>query len=94
MPDPGLSSALFWSWGLLYPLFTNAFEQHGSGLVIRVLGDQLAAEGLGEDGLGELVDKLFCLFVPRLDLIGLFEKRLDPADDFLLFGERGKGKLI
>ena len=51
----GLAGALAGSLGLGGGLAggADALEEDAGGLVGGVLGDELAAEGLGEDGLGE-----------------------------------------
>ncbi|MCK7515376.1 MAG: hypothetical protein MZV70_72925 [Desulfobacterales bacterium] len=49
------------------------------------MGYELAAEGLGKDGLGELVDVGFGLGVAFFDPIGKGEEGFDAADDFVLF---------
>lgn len=53
----------------------------------RLGRDELAAEGFGEDGLGELVGALGCGFDPLLERIGEFEEGFDPPDDFPFFVE-------
>ena len=54
-----------------------------------VLGNEFAAEGFSEDGLGEFVHVRFGLFVAGFDLVSQGEEFVDSADDFFLFGERG-----
>jgi hypothetical protein len=53
-------------------------------------GDELAAEGFGEDGLGESVDVAASQLVAGFEFVGDGEESVDAADDFLLLGERWK----
>ncbi|KYF81263.1 hypothetical protein BE11_39130 [Sorangium cellulosum] len=41
---------------VLLALGPEALEEDGGGLVVRVLGDELAAEGFGEDGAIQIAD--------------------------------------
>ncbi|OIP92459.1 MAG: hypothetical protein AUK24_01500 [Syntrophaceae bacterium CG2_30_49_12] len=59
----------------------DALQQGGGGFVVWVLGDEFAAEGIGEDGLGEFVNVCFCLLVTRLDLVSDFEEGFDTTGD-------------
>jgi len=68
----------------LPPLFFDAFEQNRGGFVVGVLGHELAAEGLGEDGLGELVYVGLGLEIAFLNTVGVLEDGLDIVDDSLL----------
>ena len=52
-----------------------------------VAEDQFATEGLGEDGLGEIVDVSFGFGVAGLDLVGQREQAFHSANDFLLLGQ-------
>ena len=70
---------------LFAALLLNPLQQLRSGFVVGVLGDELPAEGLGEDGLGQLVDVGFGFLVTLLDVVGDFKKGFDAADDFVLF---------
>ena len=48
-------------------------------------GDEFAAEGFGEDGLGQLVHSSPGLFVAGFDGLGEGEEVVYPADDFVFF---------
>ncbi len=62
-----------------------------SGFVAGVLGDEVAAEGFGEEGGGELVHLGLGFGVAGFDLVGEGEEGFDTADDFVLFGEGRNG---
>lgn len=51
-------------------------------------GGELAAKGLGEDGLGQLIDAGLGVRDLLLDLIGEGEELVDAADDFSLLFKR------
>ena len=85
---------LLWQGLILCPFFPDSFDQFGCRLVIRVLGHQLAAKGLGKYGLGELVNMRLGRVVAFLDLVCDFKEGFDAADDFLLLDQRWQHKLI
>jgi hypothetical protein len=51
-------------------VFLDSFEQNRSGFVVRILRDEFAAEGFGEDRLRERLDVRFGFSVPRFNLVG------------------------
>ena len=50
-------------------------------------GNEFAPEGFGEDGLGEFVHPLPGAGELGFELVHQGEEGIDPADDFVLFGE-------
>jgi hypothetical protein len=57
--------------GSLFPaVLPDSFQQLRRGFVGGVLGDELPAEGLGEDGLGQPVDVGFGFLAARFDVVG------------------------
>jgi hypothetical protein len=52
------------------------------------LGDEFAAEGIGEQGLRELVYVRLCLGVADFELVDQGKQLLHAADDFALLGKR------
>jgi hypothetical protein len=64
----------------------DAFQQCRSWFVGGVLGDELAAEGFGEERGRELGHLRLRRVKPRLDLVGQRKQRFHPAQDSLLFG--------
>ena len=74
---------------LFFAFFLYPLQQLRSGFVVGVLGDELTAEGLGKDGLGQFVDVGLGFFVALLDVVGDFEEGFDATDDFMLFFEMG-----
>ena len=61
-----LGSSFGFALGFCIQLFAfglDALEEDGSGFVGGVLGDELASEGFGEDGLFKLIDLQIILFV-------------------------------
>ena len=82
LEDPSAWLAL----GLLVFAFRlDPLQQLCGGFVVGVLGDELPAEGLGEDGLGQLVHVGLGFLVALLDVVGDLEEGFDAADDFVLF---------
>ena len=67
----------------------DALEQHRGGLVVRVLGDQLAAEGLGEQGGRQALDLGAGGGVAGFEAVGVGEEGFDAADDFGLLRSGG-----
>jgi hypothetical protein len=63
----------------------NPIEQNSGGFVGGVLGDKLAAEGLGENGLVEPVAEFEGFLVFGFDLGDRFEEFFDSEDNFFLF---------
>ncbi|KXJ32877.1 hypothetical protein AX284_10505 [Pseudomonas sp. HUK17] len=63
----------------------DAFQQHAGRFVIRVLGHQFAAEGFGEDALGQTINAHLGGFDTGFELVGEGEELFDAADDFGLF---------
>ena len=54
-------------------------------VLLAPLGGEFAAEGLGQDRLGEMVDPGLGVLDPPFDLVGEGEELLDAANDFGLF---------
>ena len=66
----------------------DSFQQFLHRFVVRVLGDELAGEGAGEEGGRELLHLPARLGQPHLKLVGQRKQSLHSPHDFLLlFGE-------
>ena len=55
------------------------------GVPFAPCGGELAAEGLGEDGLGEVIDPALGVLDTLFYFVGEGEELVDAADDFGLF---------
>jgi len=73
---------LFW---LFSTRSTNTSKQDSGGLIIRVLRYKFTTEGLRQDGLVELREKMRCTDMLSRDFIEPCESFLNPADYFVLF---------
>ena len=69
----------------------ETFEEYRRRFVVRILGDEFAAEGFGEGGGGEALDGLLRGGEAGFDPVGEGEQVFDPADDFFLFREECRG---
>lgn len=67
---------------------TDALQEHGSRLVVRVLGHQLAAEGFGEVGLVEVVEEVSGASHLRRYGINVCKCNFDTTNDFQLLVSR------
>lgn len=64
----------------------DALEQDAGRFVGRVLGHELAAEGLGQDALGQRIDASAGIGQASFELVGEGEEPFDAANNFRLLG--------
>jgi len=69
-------------------LGSDALEEDAGGLVVEVLGDELAFEGALEDGLAEALGAFEVGVDGGFELADDGEAAVDFGDDAVLFGER------
>ena len=89
-----------WRWGHAISLVMNAIKKRLGRLKLPSFklrqfgfgGNQFAAKGFGERGLNQFVGAGGGGVDAGLDLVRQREQCFDPADDFVLFGERWKGQ--
>jgi hypothetical protein len=75
---------------LCLPLLPYPLQQHRRRLIVRVLGNQLAAEGTGQDGLIHLLQPTADGGDLRFQDLGMGEEGFDAGDDAALLGERAR----
>ena len=62
----------------------DPLQQNARGFVVRVLGNELAAEGLGQQGWGEAIDDLAGGCEAGFELVGEGEEGFNAVNNFVL----------